>query len=210
MKIKKNFGRIFISLIVSIVTFVGLLVMQQTILAPNGTSNVFIAKENIEKNTIITADNIDKLFKMKKVDGELKVTNAVTNKKDIINKLVNKNLEKGSVISNNSFIDKNDIISKIKNPVEVSFKVNDISQVVGGTLRAGDIIDVSVTNEVTKENTDVLNNVYVDKTFTNEGKEIKKEDTSSAVAINIIVSKEDEAKLNKEIALGTIRISRIK
>jgi hypothetical protein len=209
MKIKKNFGRIIISLIVSIVAFIGLLVVQQTILTPNGTSKVYIATENIEKGTIMTTENVDKLFKEKNVDGELKVTNAITSKKVLVDKIANKDVEKGAVISSNTFTHKDDILAKIKTPVEVSIKVDDISQAVGGILRAGDIINISVVNLITKENEKIFENTYVNKVFSKEGKEIKREDISSVVTINLIISKEDEAKLNKAIELGVLRISKV-
>jgi hypothetical protein len=209
MKIKKNFGRIIISLIVSIVIFIGLLVIQQTILAPNGTSKVYISNNTIDKGTLINLDNVDKLFKEKKVDGELKVSNAVIDKKDLINKIANTEIEKGSVISNSSFIDKDNVLSKIKNMVETSIKVNDISEVVGGTLRTGDIVNISTVNQITKESESVLENVYVNKVFASDGREINRSDKTSAMTINILISKEDEQKLNKKIILGTIRISKV-
>jgi hypothetical protein len=209
MKIKKNFGRVIISFIVSIVAFIGLLVVQQTILAPNGTSKVYIATEKIEKRTIITNENIEELFKEKYVDGELKVTNAVTSKKDLVDKIANTVIEKGAVISNNAFTHKDDILAKIKTPVEVSIKVDDISQAVGGTLRAGDMINLSVVNMITKENEKIFESAYINKVFSKEGKEIKREDVNPVVTINLIISREDEAKFNKAIELGVLRISKV-
>ena len=211
MKLIKNkkFKGIFLSLIVSIIVFIGLLVGQQSILYPNGTSEVMIAKDKIEKGTLITNDNIDKLFEARKVDGELAVNDAAKNKKDLLNKIVNVQVNKGQVVSTNEFIDKESVLVKIENPVEVSFKASDIAQVVGGTIRPGDIINISTINQVTKENENVLNNVYVNRTFSNEGKEVSREDVTPAVAVNILISKDDEAKLNKALGAGQVRISKI-
>ncbi|MBL4932271.1 SAF domain-containing protein [Clostridium paridis] len=206
---KENFKGIFLSLIVSVIVFIGLLIGQQSILNPNGTTIAYIATSNIGKGTLITNDNIGKLFKTKKVDGELEVDNAIKSKRDLLNKIVNVQVNKGQVVSANEFIDKESVLAKIENPVEASFKATDISQVVGGTIRTGDMINISTINQVTKENENVLNNVYVNRTFSNEGKEVNRGDTTPVVAINILISKDDEAKLNKALGTGQVRVSKI-
>lgn len=208
MKNKKNLGRILLSLIVSVVIYIGLLVIQQNVLQPNGTSKVYLANEDITKGTIITDENISQLFKEKKVDSDLKVTNSITDKKELMNKIINEDIEKGQVVSNNNLLNKASLLASIKDSVEVSVKVSDLSQAVGGTIREGDIINISEINNATKQNEKVLEKVYVNRVFSNEGKKIEKQDKTSAVTINMIIAKEDEEKLNNAIGRGAIRISK--
>ncbi|MDU3356017.1 SAF domain-containing protein, partial [Clostridium sp.] len=103
------------------------------------------AVSDIDKGTVITEENISKLFTEKNnIDGALEVSGAVKTKDDLINKVAKENINKGEVVSNNSFISKDDKFKDIDDLVEVSFNVSDISQVVGGILRSGDIIDISI------------------------------------------------------------------
>ena len=104
MSKKNKFSHIAISLVGAIILFCVLLGVEAKILEPNGKAKVLIAKSDIEKNTVINKSNVDKLFKEKEVDGELEVTRAVKNKKDLINTITNKEINANEVISKNSFM----------------------------------------------------------------------------------------------------------
>lgn len=188
----------------------GLLFVEQSMLKPNGTVNGFIANADIEKGMLITESNISNYFTEKNnIDGSLEVTGAVKTKEELINKITNQNINKGEVVSINSFVSKDDILSKIDNPVETSFNVSDISQVVGGILREGDLIDISIVDNNSKESTKILKNVYVDKAISSDGKEIDRTSDLSALTINIVISEEEEVILNDNINKGIVRVSKI-
>lgn len=206
---KRNFKKTIISLLVAIIVFIGLLIIESSILTPNGTAQVFVATDEIQKGVEINDSNIDTYFKPKNVDGELAVTNYISNKEDLLNLIANETINKGEVISANSFVDKDDVLSKIENPVEVSFKATDISQTVGGILRQGDMIDISIINSTTNEVEKVLSDVYVTKAMSSDGQELTREQELSAMVINIIISSKDEEKLNSKLNLGTIRVSKV-
>lgn len=208
IKTKFNFKGIIISLIITIGLFMGLLFVEKTVLQQNGTIKVFVANSDIEKGTFINDAGLDK-FKEKVVDADLNINGAVTKKEDLIKMITKENLNKGEIISVNSFISEENVLKDISDPVETSFNVADISQVVGGILRKGDMIDISVIDSNTKTSQEVLKSVYVDKALGTDGKKLSKEDTGSALIINIIVSTEDAKKLNDNITKGTIRISKI-
>lgn len=186
------------------VVFFGLLLIESSILTPNGSEKVYIALSDIEKGVEINDGNINTYFKEKNVDGELAVTNYISNREELLNMIVNQPINEGEVISANSFTSKDDVLSSIENKVETSFKVSDISQVVGGILRQGDMIDISIINATTNEVENVLNNVYVTKAIATDGQEIERGEDRSAMIINIIVSEEDERRLNSKISLGTM------
>lgn len=209
---KKNFGKIVVSLIISIAFFITLLMIEKTILTPNGTTKILIATQNIEKNTVLTSQKIDELFKVKEVDTELRLENSILEieKEKIKDTILAKDIEKGEIISSNSLINKESILSNLNDPIELSFKVADISQGVGGTIREGDMINISIINDISKENEPVFENVYVNKALTSDGKEVKRGDSIATATVNIIISKNDESELNKALGLGTIRVSRAK
>ena len=185
---------LIISACVAIVVFIALLFVEKSLLKPNGTVEGFVAVSDIDKGTVITEENISKLFTEKNnIDGALEVTGAIN---------------KGEVVSNNSFISKDDKFKDIDDLVEVSFNVSDISQVVGGILRSGDIIDISIIDNNTNESMIVLEDIYVDKAISSDGLQIDRSSDLSALTINILVSKDDSEKLNSYLNKGTLRISK--
>ncbi|MDY3359007.1 MAG: SAF domain-containing protein [Clostridium celatum] len=200
---------LIISACVAIVVFIALLFVEKSLLKPNGTVEGFVAVSDIDKGTVITEENISKLFTEKNnIDGALEVSGAVKTKDDLINKVAKENINKGEVVSNNSFISKDDKFKDIDDLVEVSFNVSDISQVVGGILRSGDIIDISIIDNNTSESLSVLEDVYVDKAISSDGLQIDRSSDLSALTINILVSKDDSEKLNSYLNKGTLRISK--
>ena len=200
---------LIISACVAIVVFIALLFVEKSLLKQNGTVEGFVAVSDIDKGTVITEENISKLFTEKNnIDGALEVSGAVKTKDDLINKVAKENINKGEVVSNNSFISKDDKFKDIDDLVEVSFNVSDISQVVGGILRSGDIIDISIIDNNTSESLSVLEDVYVDKAISSDGLQIDRSSDLSALTINILVSKDDSEKLNSYLNKGTLRISK--
>ena len=200
---------LIISACVAIVVFIALLFVEKSLLKPNGTVEGFVAVSDIDKGTVTTEENISKLFTEKNnIDGALEVTGAVKTKDELINKVAKENINKGEVVSNNSFISKDDKFKDIDDLVEVSFNVSDISQVVGGILRSGDIIDISIIDNNTSESLSVLEDVYVDKAISSDGLQIDRSSDLSALTINILVSKDDSEKLNSYLNKGTLRISK--
>lgn len=207
---EKKFGKIAISLIISIILFVGLLVLESNITSPNGKVEVVKAVNNIKEGTVIDENNKDSLFEVVTVDGSLDFETVLRNTDELVGRIIDTEIKKGEIISSERLIDKDSVLGKIENPVETSVRVTDISQVVGGILREGDIIDISVVNSTTTENEKVLEGVYVSKAFSSDGTEVDRNSEMSVLTVNIIVSPEDEAKLNQAIELGTIRVSKIK
>lgn len=200
---------LIISACVAIVVFIALSFVEKSLLKPNGTVEGFVAVSDIDKGTVITEENISKLFAEKNnIDGALEVSGAVKTKDELINKVAKENINKGEVVSNNSFISKDDKFKDIDDLVEVSFNVSDISQVVGGILRSGDIIDISIIDNNTNESMIVLEDIYVDKAISSDGLQIDRSSDLSALTINILVSKDDSEKLNSYLNKGTLRISK--
>lgn len=207
---KKKMVRLLLSLVISIIAFVALVILQKNIVSPNGETDVVIAISDIDKGTIITEENKAKFFKVKKnVDGEFKTEGLIINENDLINKRVMTKIEKGSIISNLQLLDKDNVIGEIKEPVEASINVDNLSQAVAGTLREGDLIDISVVNEVDKKSERKLEGIYVQSAFSSDGKIINKSDTSiAATTINLLLEREDEQILNEALSQGLLRISR--
>lgn len=214
MKLGKKSG-IIISFILAVIVFFGLIVYSRTLIAPEGTTDIYIAKNKIEKGTVVKEDNILTLFeKVEDVNNKAVIEGAFHSENeltDLIDRVASENIQKGEMISANRFIDKESIFANNDNIVEVSISSSDISEIVGGILREGDFINISMVDPVTKDSTRILENVYIDKAFSTDGTKIDRDDTMAAARINVLLtSAEDEAKLNKSISLQGIKVSKVR
>lgn len=205
VKSEKKIVTLVISLLLAIVVFIGLIIVQKNVVSPNGHATVYVATQNLDRGTLITKDNVNSLFKTEVVDGNLKVSNSVENKNKLIDHIVTQKINQGTVVANNYFLDKNDVLSKIDKPTEVSFTTNDVSNVLGGTIRQGDLINISIIND--KRSKELLHNAYVSKVFAQDSKEIGRNDDKPAMTINVIIPGSLVQEFNTGVSNGNVRVS---
>lgn len=211
-KEEKRGGRLkplIFSFIISILFFFILIGLETRIMNNYEKTEVVVAKEMIVDGTEITKENVNTYFTLTDVDATLKTDSAFTSIENLSGYIVRNTIDKNEIISSHGLIKKDDIIEKLISPVKVSFKASDISQVVGGTLRSGDLIDISVVNNKSGKAEKVLREVYISEVFSNSGTRIEKGDnTSSAMIINVLISKENENEFNEKVSKEMIRISK--
>lgn len=205
----KKIGVILLSLLAAVVIFLALIGVQNKMIYPNGAELVYCAKKPISKNTEITNKNISVYFEKKKVNRDILVEGAINSEKSIINMYVTDDILKGEQISCKKLDKISDKTKNIKNLVEYSIKFSDISQVVGGTLREGDIIDIILTETgqdkvITQTK---LQNVVIDKAIAADGSIISRDNGSgkSATVLTLDLSAEDAHKLDNAVASGNIK-----
>jgi hypothetical protein len=213
MKIGKKTG-IMISLFIAVALFFGLIILQQNLLAPNGTSKVYVANKTIEKGTVLDSQNLNTLFTKTELNNEAIIEGAIYTEDELLElegKILSRDMLKGEGLSSLRVINKDDILANSDYVVEIGINSGDISEVVGGILREGDLVNISSVDPVTKESSLLLDNVYIDKAFSSDGTRIARTDSMAAARVNVLVtSKEAEANLNKAIELGGIKISKIR
>ena len=209
-KKEKGLKPIIVSLVISTVLFFILIGLEISILEKYEKIEVVMAKNRIESGTEITSDNKEKLFELKEVDTSLKTQATICSISELEGHIVRETIEKAEIVSGNNLIKKSSVLAALNEPVEVAFKAEDISQVVGGILRTGDLIDISVVNSETKGTEKIFHNVYVSKVFNTSGIEIAKvEKDNPGVVVNVLIDKETEDVFNEKILSGTIRISKV-
>ncbi|MDU4327061.1 MAG: SAF domain-containing protein [Clostridium celatum] len=213
MKIGKKTG-VMISLFIAIALFFGLIILQQNLLAPNGTSKVYVANKTIEKGTVLDSQNLNTLFTKTELNNEAIIEGAIYTEDELLElegKILSRDMLKGEGLSSLRVVNKDDILANSDYVVEIGINSGDISEVVGGILREGDLVNISSVDPVTKESSLLLDNVYIDKAFSSDGTRIARTDSMAAARVNVLVtSKEAEANLNKAIELGGIKISKIR
>lgn len=206
-----------ISFICAVFVFVAIIVLQNKILNPNGKEEVYFAKKNISQNTIITKSNISSYFNRKLVSKDNLIDSPAIEQYQIIQKYVKNDIIKGEEISTQKLDDVSKRLKPIQNLREYSLKFDDISQVVGGTLREGDVIDLILTQNAS-ENSEhktltetELKNVVISKAFTADGKRISREnsDNYTATVLNLYISAEDAHKLDNAISQGKVKAIKV-
>lgn len=206
-----------ISFICAVFVFVAIIVLQNKILNPNGKEEVYFAKKYISQNTIITKSNISSYFNKKSVSKDNLIDSPAIEEYQIIQKYVKNDIIKGEEISTKKLDYVSKRLKSIQNLREYSLKFDDISQVVGGILREGDVIDLILTqnasgNSEHKTLTETeLKSVVISKAFTADGKRISREnsDNYTATVLNLYISAEDAHKLDNEISQGKVKAIKV-
>lgn len=198
------------SFLIAIVAYAGLIYAERSFLQDYQKANVLMAKKHIDEHTEFNKENVKDYFEIKKIPAIFKTSNSVVTYDAMIDQISSVVIEKGEIIMKTRLLSKSSVLKDIKDPMEVGFEVSDLSQVVGGTLRQGDIIDIAVVNNVTKENTDILQNVYISKVFDTNGKKLEKtQKDAAAVVLNVIIDSSQVQSFNEKITSGDIRVSRV-
>lgn len=196
-----------LSLLMAAIIFAVVITLQNKIANPNGKAEVYYSQQYISKNTVINKDNFDKYFIKREVSKDNLVEDAITNKEELLEIYTAENILKGEQISRKR-IDKNsNRLKDIPNKVEYSIKFSDISEVAGGTLREGDVIDLILTeNQDNKVITQTeLKNVIISKAIAADGSLINRDSKAAASALNLYLSAVDAHKLDNAVERGKIK-----
>lgn len=208
----------FYSFIITILLYIIMVFVEKVIINAEDTILVYVSASDIEKDVDITWDNFDMYFKQEYRAISTLPGKIVTNANALVGMITDRQIQENEVITMDSFSSVDNRVKGIVNPVEISFNVANIAQVVGGVLREGDYINIWSVKTV-RENgyndtkaEQICRLAYVTRAFTSTGAEVGRgvENSDEAtVVINIIISAKDEAAFNKAIVDGTVRVSRV-
>ncbi|MBS5886733.1 hypothetical protein [Clostridium sp.] len=189
----------FISLIITIVSFLFIIYIEQKIFNPNGTEMVYVVnKDELDKNYVINEENFDDLFRSEERRSDQIVKNYVKNKEDVYDYMLTSEMYKNEILSIDRIVSVDDELNDMVEKREFSVKSSDVASVVGGILREGDKVDVIVTfkegsNLVTERKAD---NLYISKVYDSSGNEINREDKNKqALGITFTVPSSEVREL---------------
>lgn len=175
----------------------------------------FVPVRQIPANTYITEQNVKELFTPAVRDSRTLPSDYITDTAALEGQYTAKMLEPMEIVCQSGFQSLS-MAQDMKEPVEVSFQVSSYDQAVGGVLREGDRINLSVVRtEEEKETTvqKIVERTYVTRAFSGAGVELKRESAEEAntpaTILNIYIPKEQEGAFHKAISEGTLRISRV-
>lgn len=195
---------------IAIIIVVLLLIVVVYMIIPGSKADntALVSYGNINKGTIINDNNVDVLFMEKDIPDNLMSEEIIREKKELIGKKIINDLSKNTIITNSFLSDIDYKIDTMSNPVTMGLRVADISEMVCGSIKKGDYIDISVLNNNSGECIDVGRNIYVSACYNNDGTEITDED-NVVTYINVIVEKEEEQYINRMMTRGSVRICRV-
>lgn len=197
-------GSITAAFLAAGVIYLVLLEMEKSVLEGYEKKVVFISDESIEKGQRMKMPEIEKSVKSVDVDSKVVPDTAIRNLTEIGERVAAINIEPGVILTAEMFENPQEILASMDNPVIAGFRAEDLYQVAGGILRAGDRIRVYTMEE--DLGTRLLwDELFIQQVFDGAGVSIEKNDTERAAQrINVYLEKEDVESFYNGLALGNL------
>lgn len=211
---RNNLRRIAVAAFVALVVFVAITVIQSSILNQEERVEAYQVIKNIDSGTKITKSNIDKYFALKDVQVSLIPDGYLTDKKQLLDKFVNRNYRARDIITDDGVSDTEGLYkSNITNPVEISFDASGLDAAVAGTIREGDYINIyglktqqsnnGATKKMEIDSSYTFQHVYVEAAMDASGNKIetgaKSDDKSQTATMFTLVLSEKDCGLFAEM-----------
>lgn len=201
--------------IAALVLYAVMLYIEKTVLDEDEKTKVYVAADELVKDTLITDDNASAYFRLEEYSTSGLPEGCVTDIALITGLIADRTYAPKEIITLSGFVSESERIQGIENPVEVSLNANTLSQVVGGVLRAGDYINIwsvqqSGISEKTTSAVQICSHAYVTRAFTSSGVQVDRDadDEQATTVINIVIPADKEEEFNIALANGTIRVGR--
>lgn len=198
---KKNnatFIRIITCLIFAVVIFAILVNVEKNIMKNYKKAPVVVCKQNINEKDDINKSNKKDYFEVVQVPKNIVPENTYKSLKEVPTGLASKNMYKKEILLKNDIQSSNLFVKDIENPVIASISIKSLDKAVGGVLRRGDRVDISLIKDDTNDKSLLLSNIYIIEAMNSSGEKLTKDKKEAATIFNIIVSEKD-AQMLKEV-----------
>ena len=201
------------SMIAALVAAVGIYVMmiqtERKMLSEYERGEIYVAVKEIPRGTELDSSNMGDYLERKELDKNVIPAAALTDPEQIEGLNAVWTIDVGTLLTKGMFEQRNEITGKMQQPVIAGFKADDLYQVVGGVLRAGDRIHIYTVTENGTANV-IWQKVYVQQVFDSAGNSIGGEDrSSSAQRVNVYLDAADVEYFYTELARGTLRVVKV-
>ena len=206
IKIKLGVG--ISGIVAAVAVFVVLLQMEKNVMEQYEKGFVYVAAEEIPKGEVLTVDNYKRYVRPMEMEVNCIPETALHSEDETEWLAAVFDIEEGVVLTAGMFESKEEILEGIREPVIAGFKANDMYQVAGGVLRAGDRIHIYTV--AGQEAVLAWESVYVQQVFDAAGESIPGDDkTSIAQRINVYLDKEQVEAFYSGLATGTLRVVKV-
>ena len=196
------------ALIASVAIFAAMLQTEKNILTRYEKESIYVAVKEIPKGQLISPENYQQYFQQRQLDKTCIPQTALRSPEQIAGLRAIYDIEPGVLLTSGMFQEQSEILTGMDRPVIAGFKADDICQVAGGVLRAGDRVNIySVREEGTVL---VWADVYVQQVFDAAGAMIGNEDgVSSAQRINVYLDEAEVETFYSELARGSLQVVKL-
>lgn len=180
---RSKFKKSIICLIIASVLFIGLLVVQTSVLNQEAKTKVYKATSDLVEGTKIDENSFNNYFYESYVSTAELEEGTVTSPETVYGTLLKRDMFKNEVLTTNKTGEvKSTLLYSMENPVKISFAANELSAAVSGEIREGDLINIyctsSIKDPVTGETVSVVEsvaeNVYVQGSYISDGTIVNK------------------------------------
>lgn len=196
------------ALVAAVATFVILMQVEKSVLTQYEKGIVYTASKAIAKGQMITEENYMQYMTQREMDKNMIPDTALTEPAQVRGMAAAYDVEEGVLLTGGMFEELDEILAGMEEPVIAGVKAEDIYQVAGGMLRAGDRIHIYTV----RDGKAVLawEEVYVQQVFDASGKGISNTDSSTvAQRMNVYLDKRDIEAFYTELAGGSLRAVKV-
>lgn len=170
---------------------------------------IYLASKEIPAGQVITAENLAEYMELSDMDVKLIPDTALRDPLDVKDLVAIGRIEKGVLLTKGMFEPMDELTKGMAEPVVAGFRAEDLYQVAGGILRAGDRIHIYGAEE--EMGTFLIwENVYVQQVFDAGGTVIESGDNSTAAQrVNIFLDKKDVEPFYTRLEQGSLRVVKI-
>lgn len=205
---KVKTGGTFAALAAAAAVFICMVQMEKSILTQYEKGVIYTAAKAIYKGQVITEDNYEEFFEARELDKSCIPPTALSAPEQLNELAAAYDIEPGVLLTGGMFEALDGIRGELEEPVIAGFKAEDIYQVAGGVLRAGDRIHIYYVKD--QEAVLAWESVYIQQAFDISGKDIDAGDrTTAAQRLNIYLDKRDIGDFYTGLAGGSLRAVKV-
>lgn len=206
MKIKIGAG--VAGIVAAVAVFAVLLQVEKSTMEQYEKAYVCVAATEIPQGEVITEKNSGQYLELVEMEIRNIPETALRSIEAAEGLAAVFDVEKGVFLTAGMFEGKEEILGNMEEPVIAGFKADDMYQVAGGVLRAGDRIHLI---QITDEGAELIwENIYVQSVFDQSGVEISNEDmVKAAQRVNVYLDKEDVEEFYATLTSGTVRVVKV-
>lgn len=202
-------GSIIAALAAAIGIFAVMLQMEKKALSEYERGGIYVASREIPKGERITSGNYRDYLCLKEVDKGVIPATALAEPGQLEGLIARVSIAEGTLLTTGMFEEQQEILARMEEPVIAGFKADDLYQVAGGVLRAGDRIHIYTVSESGIAHL-IWREIFVEQVFDSAGNAIGGGDSlSSAQRVNVYLDAGDVEQFYTELARGTLRVVKV-
>lgn len=201
-------GSVLAALVASVAVFGAMVQTEKSILTRYEKGSIYMAAREIPRGQLITEENYQQFLREQQLDKSCIPQTALNSPEQAAGLAAAFDIEPGVLLTSGMFQELDTMLAGMEKPVVAGFKAEDIYQVAGGVLRAGDRINIYSVKE--GETVLVWAEIFVQQVFDASGTAIANGDAvTAAQRINVYLDEAEVPEFYTELAGGSLRVVKL-